>query len=304
MKTIVYGSQLSCVMFLGALPVTAVTANAETSSYEVDTWEELSEALTAQGTATITVTDDITYRIGSSDESYEESRRHPNIKIAGTKTLDLNGHEIVCDDQSNDYVWGTELTLDEYYVYRTLFSIPKGTSLTIDDSSSDKGKIQYKAFFQDVHEADSGGRYVTAYDFNVKRDIFDVEGTLTVNGGQIVAGDEWYGPAVLWAAENGIVTGYQDGNFGPADMITREQMALMMYRYAKSLGKDVSNLADISSFTDASSVSEFAVDAIRWANGMGIITGKDNGTRIDPQGYTVRAEAAAIIQRYMVTYAQ
>lgn len=114
-----------------------------------------------------------------------------------------------------------------------------------------------------------------------------------------ISGDEWYGPAVLWAAENGIVTGYQNGNFGPADMITREQMALMMFRYAKYLDSENGVRADISGFLDAGSVSGFALEAMQWANGNGIITGKDSGTKLDPQGNTARAEAAAIIQRFM-----
>ena len=114
-----------------------------------------------------------------------------------------------------------------------------------------------------------------------------------------ITGDEWYGKAVLWAAENGIVTGYLSGNFGPTDNITREQMAVMMYRYAGYLKKDTANDGDYSSFADAASVSEFAADAMKWAVGKGIITGKSNGTLIDPQGNTARAEAAAIIQRFM-----
>lgn len=114
-----------------------------------------------------------------------------------------------------------------------------------------------------------------------------------------ITGDEWYGPAVLWAAENGIVTGYQDGNFGPADLITREQMAVMMFRYAKYLKQDVTADADYTSFTDADSVSGFATEAMKWAVGSQIITGKDEGTKLDPQGNTARAEAALIIQRFM-----
>jgi len=120
---------------------------------------------------------------------------------------------------------------------------------------------------------------------------------------------QFYTEAVLWAYENKIVTGYTDtGLFGSNDNITREQMAVMMYRYAKDFkGYDVSNKADFSSFTDAASVSEFAQEAMQWAVGMGIITGKDNadGSKyIDPQGNTLRAECALIIQRFMEAYAE
>lgn len=132
--------------------------------------------------------------------------------------------------------------------------------------------------------------------------LYRMEGTPIVETDKSfgdISGTEWYGQAVLWAAENNIVTGYQNGNFGPVDDITREQMALMMYRYASYLGKDTAEKADISGFADAERVSEFAKEAMMWANGNGIITGKDSGTKLDPQGNTARAEAAAIIQRFM-----
>lgn len=114
-----------------------------------------------------------------------------------------------------------------------------------------------------------------------------------------IHGDEWYVDAVLWAYENGVVTGYMNGCFGPADMITREQMAVMMYRYANFLDKDTNTKADINGFLDAQGVSGYAVDAMKWAVGNSIITGKNNGTILDPGNNTSRAECAAIIQRYM-----
>ncbi len=113
---------------------------------------------------------------------------------------------------------------------------------------------------------------------------------------------EWYTDAVLWAASNGIVNGYDDtGLFGTADNINREQMAVMMYRYAKYKGYDISKQADFSRFTDAASVSGFASDAMKWAVGNEIITGKD-GTMLDPQGDAVRAECATIIMRFVEKY--
>ena len=72
-----------------------------------------------------------------------------------------------------------------------------------------------------------------------------------------------------------------------------------MFRYAKYLDSENGVRADISGFLDAGSVSGFALEAMQWANGNGIITGKDSGTKLDPQGNTARAEAAAIIQRFM-----
>ena len=113
----------------------------------------------------------------------------------------------------------------------------------------------------------------------------------------------WYTDAILWAASTGVVTGYTDTNmFGPSDDINREQMAVMMYRYADYLKYDISKKSDFDKFEDAANVNEFAKDAMKWAIGTGIITGKYNGTQIDPQGKALRAECAIIIQRFMEAY--
>lgn len=114
----------------------------------------------------------------------------------------------------------------------------------------------------------------------------------------------WYTDAILWAADLGVVTGYSDsGYFGPADNITREQMAVMMFRYAKIKGYDTTPRVDIRKYSDESSVNDFAWEAVNWCVSEGIIRGKDNGTRLDPQGYALRAECAAIMQRFLEKYA-
>ena len=118
-----------------------------------------------------------------------------------------------------------------------------------------------------------------------------------------VAAGQWYTDAILWASEKGIVTGYSDtGKFGPSDNINREQMAVMMYRYANYIGLDTSTKAEFNNFNDAANVNDFAVEAMKWAVGTGIITGKDNGTRLDPQGNTSRAEASIILTRFADMY--
>ncbi len=87
--------------------------------------------------------------------------------------------------------------------------------------------------------------------------------------------------------------------FGPSDKINREQMAVMMYRYADYKGYDTGNKTDFDKFSDADSVNAYAEEAMKWAVGNGIITGKDNGTKLDPQGNATRAECATIIMRFM-----
>ena len=113
----------------------------------------------------------------------------------------------------------------------------------------------------------------------------------------------YYSDAVTWAssAEVGIINGYADGanagKFGPADDINREQLVIMLYRYAQYKGLDVSQTSDMADFPDKDSVSEFAEEAFGWAVANGLIKG-DQG-RLNPQGSAARAQCAVIIQRFM-----
>ena len=102
----------------------------------------------------------------------------------------------------------------------------------------------------------------------------------------------WYAAGRTWAMNNGI----SDGT-NMEGKITREQLAAMLYRYAKLKGYDVSASADISGYTDASSVSSWATDAMRWAVGAGLINGR-TATTLAPQGNATRAEVAAILMRF------
>ena len=111
-----------------------------------------------------------------------------------------------------------------------------------------------------------------------------------------VKGDEWYAKAVAWGTEKGIVEGYA-GKFAPQNNITREQMAAMMYRYAKLNGCDVSNTASFDAFKDGNTVSDWAKEEMGWAVAAKLIQGHDNGT-LEPQGNATRAQAAAVFQRF------
>ena len=113
----------------------------------------------------------------------------------------------------------------------------------------------------------------------------------------------WYQAAVDWAAANGIVNGTSQTTFAPTDPITREQMAAILYRYAAYKGYDVSQLADLSRFSDSSAVNTYAADALAWANAAGLITGVTN-TTLSPQGSAVRAQAATILMRFCENIAQ
>lgn len=112
-----------------------------------------------------------------------------------------------------------------------------------------------------------------------------------------VAKGQWYTDAVAWANSNGIVTGYGDGRFGPGDTITREQTALILYRYAKYKNCDTDTSGSLSIFSDANQTSSYAVDAMGWAVGSGLISGTGNAT-LTPRGSATRAQLAMILMRF------
>jgi len=109
-----------------------------------------------------------------------------------------------------------------------------------------------------------------------------------------VPSGEWYAEAVRWAASEQIVTGYGGGLFGPDDSITREQLAVMLWRYAGTPAATDKELH----FNDVDEAGGYALDALRWAVGNGILTGHGDG-RLAPAGLATRAEAAAMLMRYM-----
>jgi hypothetical protein len=113
-----------------------------------------------------------------------------------------------------------------------------------------------------------------------------------------VKADSWYGSAVIWASETGIVTGNGDGTFSPLSSITREQIATMLYRYVTYKGEDTANSGSLDAFEDAASVSSWAVEAMQWANANGLVTGRTDTTLV-PGGNATRAECATILKRFI-----
>ena len=105
--------------------------------------------------------------------------------------------------------------------------------------------------------------------------------------------------AVRMLYDLGLISGYSDGSFGPDDAITREQFAVMLYNYAVWSGMDAVTLREnLTGFVDSESVSPYAVQALNWAVGEGIINGKGNQI-LDPKGQATRAQAAAMLQRFL-----
>lgn len=132
--------------------------------------------------------------------------------------------------------------------------------------------------------------------------LYRIEGEPSVNRSvpfKDVSADSYYNNAVIWAEQNGIVNGITDTEFEPESDITREQFAVMMFRYAAYKGYDISvgENTNILSYSDFSDISEYAVEAVQYAVGSGLIEGKSDGI-LAPQDKATRAEAAAILHRF------
>jgi len=114
-----------------------------------------------------------------------------------------------------------------------------------------------------------------------------------------VADGAWYAQAVSWGAESAVLEGYGGGSFGPDDPLTREQFASLLHRYALRAGKGggAAESADLSAFADAGDVSDYALPAVKWACGAGLLEG-DGSARVRPRSALTRAEAAVLFMRF------
>ena len=111
------------------------------------------------------------------------------------------------------------------------------------------------------------------------------------------AGMPWYAAGQKWAMDTGI----SDGT-NMTGAVTREQLAAILYRYAKQKGHDVTKSAALTSFTDADTASSYAVEAVQWAVASGLIQG--SGSRLSPKATASRAQVATILMRFMELYAK
>lgn len=146
--------------------------------------------------------------------------------------------------------------------------------------------------------------YTTLDRATMLQTLYSIAGRPMIVSEQIfndVAPDAEYADAVAWGYAAGIVNGYDNGNFGPKDPVSREQMAAFLYRYALYAGYDVKGSeAALAAFPDADKVSVWAKDALGWACSTGIINGMDGV--LNPQGTSVRVQLAAMVHRFCLAY--
>ena len=129
--------------------------------------------------------------------------------------------------------------------------------------------------------------------------LYRMEGQPAVSGSSgftdVVSGS-WYDDAVTWASKNGIVLGVTEDTYRPNDPVTREQLAAILFRYADYKGYDRSASADLTGYADYAEVSAYAVPALRWACGCGIIDG--SAGKLDPRSGATRAQLATMLMRF------
>lgn len=130
--------------------------------------------------------------------------------------------------------------------------------------------------------------------------LYRLENDENIGAGNVftdVLSGQWYSDGISWASLAGIVSGIGNGFFGVNDNITREQLAVFMYRYANYLGMDTIERGNTQRFLDAGETSPWANDAVRWAVGIGLMQG--DGTYLNPKGEALRAQVAAIVMRFI-----
>ena len=242
-------------------------------------------------------------------------RVNGSVPSVALRDYELTGNATVVwyytDDFSNDY--GSESWDDD--------SSSSGTTTTPTTPTTPANPVPDKAmpftdvksndwYYQSVRYAYDNGLFSgVSHDSFAPGDSMDRSMLVTVlhsldgkpaagkGGFTDVADGAWYASAVAWAAEHGIVSGVSDSAFAPNGAITREQLAVMLYRYAQYKGYDVSKTADLSGYADQGSISDWAAQAVQWACGSGLMTGR-SANSLAPAGTLTRAEAATMLKAF------
>lgn len=216
---------------------------------------------------------------------------------------------------------GNKLALTKESETKYAFTMPSSSvTITAAFSKLDHADICPSASYTDVdtnawyHEAIDyaienglmngvgGGRFDPSGNLNramMAQILWNLDGASAMGNSSYsdVASGAWYYDAVSWASSTGVVGGYPDGTFGPERSITRQEMTVMLYRYAQYTGCDTTASGDLTRFTDAGETASWAEAAMRWAVGSGLLSGKGDGI-LDPAGTATRAEVAQIFMNF------
>ena len=242
--------------------------------------------LTSDATVVWFYTDDYTSEYGSENFSSSSNR---NDKNQNNKT------EEKTDENTED----TEVTEESNAEQKTTFTEETFVDVSSDDWHYESVKYVYE---NNLMQGTGNG---FAPDEKMTRAmlvtvLYRLENPESVNGKHQfadVSDGEWYSDAVSWAAENGVVSGISDTSFAPDEDISREQMAVIIYRYAKLKGYDVENTSELSQFADNKKISDWALEAFEWANAAELVNGTSESS-ISPQDTATRAQVATILMRF------
>lgn len=182
----------------------------------------------------------------------------------------------------NDVLIPFDVSPDDWYYDAVSFGLSQGYFANGDDGY----------FFPDDHLPRAQMAQV----------LWAMSGSLEADDTQLtfidVSPDDWFYSAVAWCQQERLISGYTDDIFGPADLLSREQMAVILHNYARYLGTTLRANADLSRFSDADSVSSWAVNSMRWAVTNGLISGSDGA--LCPQDMVTRAELASALYSYVL----
>ena len=215
----------------------------------------------------------------------------------------INGWAKVEVNGKNGYI--SEEYITKLNTKKDTYKVPSDTDLPFEDVDSDEW--YYNAIKYSYENKIIMGYNLTTFAPNDKITrgmlvtiLYRMEGSQNVLGKSkfpdVQDSKQYYYEAVKWASAKNIVSGYDTGKFGPNDNITREQLAVILWKYSKYKGKDKDVTADFTKFSDSSKISDYARKGMNWALGVGVMHGS-NG-KLNPQGTATRAEAAAMLSNY------
>ncbi len=225
-----------------------------------------------------------------SDASCEEPIENPGDVILSQTGHNADTAGLNCTICGADLPWFVDVKLDDWqypyalYAYRNGIMAGKGKDAFGNIKFYPNANLSRAEFAQVLYNAE--GKPEVEY-YSVFPDAKD---------------GEWYCDAIFWARENGLVEGYPNGKFGVDDMITREQIAVILCKYAKYKSYDISARADVTVYGDYTKISEWAYESMQWANANSIING--NGAGLNPGEWAARGECAAMIYNFQQKFEQ
>ena len=234
---------------------------------------------------------DTVYLTVTADEGYE---------LSTLSVSDRNGNAITLDNEGGG-VYSFTMPIGRVTVTATfdkaVITLPF-TDVNADDWFYDPVCFVYENGLMTGTSADTFEPNTSLSRAMLVAVLHRLEGSPAASGSDFndVASGDWYAEAVNWAASVGVVNGMGDGTFQPNAAITREQMAAILRNYAQYKGMDVTTSGDLSTYSDAASVSSWAQESVAWAVNQGLLSGMTIDT-LQPQGLSTRAQVAAVLQR-------